>query len=368
MFPIGRSLLLAAALVAFLASTVRADQFRIESMAFDGSGRLLAAGSSTTGEVRVWDLGTGSLLRRIPAPEFYQLAFLPRSWLLVSRRGGLESWDPATGSRVVLPVEGEDTLLRLFPLAGTSMAATVGVGDSVGRRPPDVYTRFWELGQGVQISKQLTHAGIRNGEEAPVLSFLDSGRRARVLGGTPDFLRTRLIEMDVASGEILHEVDLPPGRAYSLSRDGRMVSYGDPAKVVHVGKDWQLREQSLGASSAAGFMPDLRRLVTYGWAGKEPFRVWDLDTGRFREMRSGLRAAPYDYDAYVPPVGNLLALDGVGAMELWDTASGKRLWQVAGEWGRPVFSPDARRLAIPSGRRIVVVNASTGKALRKLSF
>jgi WD40 repeat protein len=129
---------------------------QVDSVAFSPDGRMLAtAGVGQVGEneplydsdVRLWDVGTGHLVRTLPDAEnaYSPVVFSPDGALLATRGGGsqVKLWDPGTG-------------VLLHTLAGHSQAILDFCFSPDGRRLAttslDGTVKLWDPGSGTLLA------------------------------------------------------------------------------------------------------------------------------------------------------------------------------------------------------------------------
>jgi WD40 repeat protein len=103
-----------------------AHQGEVNALAFSPDGRLLASADEA---VRVWDVATGRLIRRLSAGRPRSLAFRPDGRLLVAacRRGAVMGWDAATGRALfVLDAHSEEVNALAFTPDGRRLVTGAG--------------------------------------------------------------------------------------------------------------------------------------------------------------------------------------------------------------------------------------------------
>lgn len=358
------------------------------ALAVSPDGKILAAGGGYgDSSIRLWNIGTGKLIREIPAGPAKTLAFSADSTVLVSATNVLRLWDVRTGKECVLAEVPRLALsCAVFAPDGKSLAVTGGVK---GARLIDVATR-----------KELHR--FSEDEFVRALAFSPDGKNLALAG-------KQLHLGEVTSGKMIRSFkghSLAPS-SVAFSRDGRVLVSGSYDGTVRrwetaTGKEIsQFRHPSgrspdrlLGVHAVALF-PDGKNLASL--AG-QTIRVWDVDTSKVASQYSGqdwngpcgpLALSPdgkvlafeqyevdvvlQDVDGNEPrhliasrdgpvrhwgvsfafsPNGRLLATGSADkSVRLWDVASGKELRKFAGhqDWVVHVaFAPDGRTLASAS--------------------
>jgi RNA polymerase sigma factor (sigma-70 family) len=311
---------------------------RGRSLAFSWDGKLLAECGDHEPDVRVFDVATGRLLRKLDLPDLgrfahYDVAFAPNGKLLAaSGSWGLHSravhlWEPATGKfvqRLDLPAgplafSPDSTLLvagsRVWDLAAArELSANDEAHESYVERiitarkdlvvtaSHDDTVRIWDAATGKQRHRLVLHGWVRGIALSPDASKLVSIS-----------MDDSVCLWDVATGK----------QIYRLIGHGRMGS----------------------AAQAAAFTPDGKSFFT--WAGSDMnLRKWDVQTGKAlfeHAIRPTGVAVPTEEDE--PSERDLKMLVIVAT----------------------AFTPDTTRLVIDVGGRSFSFDTNTGKEVRTLS-
>jgi WD40 repeat protein len=316
---------------------------QVNSVAISPDGRFIATGSSdirfaerklTPGArglgpraVRLWDAGTGRLVRRLgdPARQVMAVAFSPDSRRVASAgasasgSGVIQLWDVATGEPV-WSADGHaaEALAVAFAPDGSSLA-TAGANGLITLRDPRTSSIVRTL----------------EGHQSGVTSVAFSGDGAIVCGGGAD------------EGAYLWEV-----------RTGRLIRTIRPTKSL-----WALfprGHQRLITSVAVS--ADGGTLVTCSGSGSPEYgdrlvRVWDTRSGELQREFS----RPQSRGRFVAlsPDGTVLATNGVGkSIALWDVKTGRLLTELVGHPHPPqsaAFSADGRLLVSGADYRTAMV-------------
>jgi WD40 repeat protein len=165
-------------------------------------------------------------------------------------------------------------------------------------------------------------SGHRLGSE--VLALSPDGKTLAGIGGAHS-----VCLWDMASGRLLHE--------FGASKDGNLVGLA--------------------------FSPDGKTLATIGC--DTGIQLWDTATGKRARRLAGER---YGWVVAYSPDGRYLAAGGREALQFWDAAAGKVVWQIKGGGEgtrRLAFSPDGKILAAGDKTGSVrLVEPAGGKEIR----
>ncbi|MGD1085024.1 MAG: WD40 repeat domain-containing protein [Verrucomicrobiota bacterium] len=165
-----------------------------------------------------------------------------------------------------------------------------------------------------------------------------------------------------------------PSLDQHASFNGKQLIVGDTVWDVQTGKKLQQFPVQPISVYAATLGPDGRRVLTEMineasiFSEREPARLWDIASGR------EIRRFDLSVDVEFSPDGNrILGTDAGNHVRMWDGATGQLLWMVQGLFNpggsslplayAASFSPDGRRLAVLSFRKITVLDSTTGKEL-----
>ncbi|HZY85109.1 MAG TPA: WD40 repeat domain-containing protein, partial [Gemmataceae bacterium] len=247
---------------------LRSPRRPVLSLAFSPDGRALAAGGGSSGaregSVFLWDVSTGKELRRCEgdAGEMFSLAFSPDGKSLVAATGRVWLWDVATGKERPLD------RVRLCREVGDNAAAVAFSpdGESLGLACLGKNAGFYRL-RSAEVTKLPAEFGDR-----PSVAFSPDGKFLAA-GGARD-----LCLWDTATGKQVRKLEGCSVSHFAFAADGKSVAWVDWVGAVHrtelaTGKEAApLLGHSAGASCLA-YSPDGRLLASASADGT--VLVWD---------------------------------------------------------------------------------------------
>jgi WD40 repeat protein/serine/threonine protein kinase len=349
-------------------ATFRGPASGARGVAFSSDGQLLAAvgadrwdeeaRDNLTGEVKVWDVGSGRALRSFPEEPGYgsAVAFSAAGRLLARRRrgGAVEIWG-LTADRPVttLPPAGNVYSLAFSP-NGKRLA--VGYGSGAGAAP----VKLWEVGSG-RLS--LTLPG--HAHYVSSLAFSPDGRLL-ASGGHDSSLRV----WDLVTGREALALKNRTGsvNGVAFSPDGTHVAgAGDRTATVwnvKTGEEAQSLWGHAGTVTSVAFSPDGSRLASGGV--DRTVRVWDLKTGRESQSLKGHTESVWSV-AFSPDGSRLASGSFDGTVKVWGATTNPEVRAWEGGLGL-AFSPDGRRLAFGGrDKTILIRDTANGRELLRLN-
>ena len=318
---------------------------------------------------RLWDVGTGKLLRQFPKPDGVVNAVVfsadGRSLAWGTIPGTVRMWDVETGKEIQ-------------HFAGNDQTDYMAVVNSVaisqdGRRlltgSNEGSARLWDVETGKDLQRfAASDKGTNTSADCAALS--PDGRT--VLTASND--RTARL-WDVETGRELHRLVgvADPVAALAFANDGRgIVAVGGAGMVwrwdAESGKGQlqplQTSPSAAASTSAASYIttvvltPDGRRVFMNSLRGDQA--VWDVETGKeLRHFDSQANGAFSEVD-FSPDGSKILAASHGPKFSLWDVETGKeiQLFTVNPGWRPRLLYPEGdyrdgvERLALsPDGRR-----------------
>ncbi|MCI0361384.1 MAG: protein kinase, partial [Planctomycetaceae bacterium] len=349
----------------------------ITKIRFSANGGRVAAFISD-GKVRVWECGTGKETAQVPqGTPLLHLAFSPdgHRLALASMDGTVRIWDAAAGKEVVTLRHGP-----AFTHAVSHVAFSQD-GHYAVSAGADNTARVWNVTTGTALSPPLRH-----GDKVTRASFGRDGRQVLTVSADQAVRIWDLASSRLATPPLEHEDAVAHA---SFDHGGRRAVTAGADRVARV---WDLVSGRCQGPPLvhshkllyAAFTAD-GGVVTTGENNRDGVgdaSVWNAAMGKiiFRRATEQRILGVPDTDptvrrAWFSPDGRwLLAVDRVGAAQIWDVATGKPVTDVL-EHGSPVtgvsFSADGRHVLtetfLPDYTvRALLASGATPAALGKL--
>jgi WD40 repeat protein len=307
----------------------------------DGSAFLVGGDGGPKGDIRMWDVATGSERRLIPGgePWFSSGVLLPGgkkllSWYANSKE--LLLWTVATGE-----------IIRRFagPTAGPITVAVSSDGKVFLAGGNDKVITLYDFDKGTALARLAAHEDKCSGVFSP------DGKRVLTYG-TVKTLRLWAVD----GGTLLHKLEGHTGDSSgAFAPDGKQVlSYGadKTVRLWNTATGQQVRSFAgpAGEVTFAAFLPGGERIVA--WGKDKKVRVWSAATGDLlREWDLGRRANDAPHVALAPDGRRLLASNFRDAVYLLELETGNEVHRFNAVAASGLsFSPDGRYAAAGSYR------------------
>lgn len=274
----------------------------VTSVAVSPDGRLVAASASYGKTIKLWDAGTGSIVRELEDDSVVEaVAFSPDGRVLASGSGDktLKLWDAASGNRLHVLKGHDHWPVDIAFSPDNRLIASVS---------PDKTVRVWNVATGSEIKSLTGHTDWVNG-----VAFSPDGRRL-ASGGNDGFVRlwdtTSWWEAKTLTG---HQ---GPVKSVAFSPDGTTVVSGG-------GDGLKLWDASSGALRLS-----LLRFEGGEWIAITPQGYFDASSpkaAQYLNVRVGnqVHGADQYYERFYRPDIVRLALAGKAITGVTDIASVK---------------------------------------------
>jgi WD40 repeat protein len=376
----------------------------VSQIAFAPDGKTVVAWSSDN-TIRMWDVASGKLLRRIGEPSGPQFMgiYLARTTVsnfafssdgkymtLGTNGSSIRRWEVETGQELSI-ANGH--------LGGIAALALSADGKTVVTRGADRSIRVWDRATGQETSRVVVPGDVTQAALTPDGQTVALGNPAGKLLLWDVRSGKELRHWQVSEGGFVGLTFAPDGKTLATRGVDRMVRLWDPSSAKEIAQISEVKEgetapnninafTSLFASDTpslafsadgaalAAMPPADSRLFRQAGGRIQPqrgaaLRRWDVGTGKRMHSFDELKHAVAAF-ACTPDGRTLATANGDGSMHLWETMTGMvrlRIQRSEKEVLETLaFSPDSRILAGSGpGAVICLWDALTGQELARLS-
>ena len=338
----------------------------VHSVAIGPDGKRIVSGSSD-GTVKLWDAGTGQVLRTLKGETgaVYSVAISPDGKRIVSGdyKRSVTVWDAGTG-KDLRTLKGHTDWVRSVAISSDGKRIVSGSWDRT--------VKVWDAATGKEMLTLKGHTGNVN----CVAISRDGKRIVSGSGGAPDRSGRQLFGelkvWDANSGNVFRNLKGHSARVWSvaISPDGKRIVSGSDDRTVKLwdaGTGQELLTLT-GAGRAVTFSPDGKRIVT--GSDDRTVKLWDASTGQVlltlkghRVMVASVAVSP-DGTRIVSGGGDLVEL---GEVRVWDAEASQELLTVKGAMSPFAYSTDGNQVVSAGMNNTVRVwDTGTGLVLRTL--
>jgi len=318
----------------------------VESVAFSPDGKYVLSGS-IDGTAALWDISSGSLIRKFSAPkdapdEGLKVAFSSDgSYGITGGGNGLTIWDLSTGNEI--RNIGAQRRTRFIAIASDNRSVLTGGWQSGRIKPLPAHMILWDMKSGHR-EQEFRGPWLGGFNELGPLAVAISQDKKYALCTQ---LQSRLTLWDVASGREIRTVSeggslhhmravaFSPNGQYALSggNDGKLRLWEIPS--LNLVRTINAHEWGRSGIGSVVFSPDGRYALS-GGASDGFIKVWNLSAGvavKSIEAHSGMNRV---WSLALSPNGKFILSGGDASTRLWDFSTSEELATMVsfdnGEW------------------------------------
>lgn len=344
----------------------------VHSAAFSRNGQFAATGDAF-GQVRVWSVADGTIVRTLKLPSTndtaFDIAFSPDDTLLViaSSNGDASLWNLATGEQVRL-LDGHAASVTSVVFSADGTQILTGSDDSSAL--------LWETGTGAILGSFGGHTeGVTDVAFAPNNTMLTASADGRAIHwniATGQMQQTLMIEIPSGDSRPPRRVPL---QSIAVAPNGEHVLLGDVDGDAHL---WELATGELVQFYAGhrasvletAFTSDGTEAITAGARTDHTVRFWPVMASKIRQTIENHTASVAAL-ALSPDGRQLLSGGCDQAARLWDLGSATNVYEIVGHSHSispcvsfAEISPDGQLILTGTGAGLRLSTRASGQFLR----
>jgi WD40 repeat protein len=352
----------------------------INSVDFAPDGRTAVTGSNDG--VQTWDLETGRLIRTFSGNNDWSkriglVGYSSNGTRIVSRNVDREVtvWDAKTGKPISMKMLDTETRLLI------DRYTNGGPSDTGNIVTQDNRYKFTVSGDNMNLvnteTDEIVHTFYNQCSDFYPVAISYDG--IRLISGNLKSRDAKLKLWDIRSGRLLREIadHEGPATAVAISYDTHLVASGSADNTFRIwsaetGELLHKSSKQEGTILSLAFSPDGQKLLSLnaGDHGRAIMKVREIKTNRLLESYHFESGADRIQRAIFSPDGQS-AVATTGEMILWEIYSGRRIIDLDGTIGPPVyaaaFSPDGRRIAVGVHAGIFhILELGSGKRIQSM--
>jgi len=346
----------------------------VYTVSFSPDGKIIASGSSDN-TVKLWETGSGSLLRTLKghSNSVSAVSFSPDGKIIASGSGERIT----IGSGVRIATGSSDNTVKLWEASSGKLLRTLEGhssdvfavsfspdGKIIASGSEDNTVKLWESGSGKLLRTLEDHS-----LSVSAVSFSPDGK---IIASGSEDNTVKLWESD--SGKLLCTLEDHSLSVYavSFSPDGKIIASGSEDNTVKLwevanGKLLRTLEGHSNYVEAVSFSPDGKIIASGSW--DKTIKFWEAANGKLLRTLEGY--SDYVEAVSFSPDGNIIASGSRdNNVKLWESGSGNLLRTLEGHSYSVYtvsFSPDGKIIASGNEDNTVKLwESGSGNLLRTL--